>query len=253
MTLLLAPTETTEAYRTALGTYLHTHGRPVALYSDRHSIFRNNLPETQDEPTQFGRALKTLDIEAIHARSPQAKGRVERANQTLQDRLVKELRLQNINDIESGNRFLEGYRGTFNRRFAVAPQNPNDAHRPVLHDDDEVRLILSIHHHRQVTKDLLIRFNNVYYQLQGVGKGHRIKRKTLTLCEHFDGTLVFLHEGKALDYRALTASEHVVALADEKSVHQHVDAAKDRQKRAKPWKPGVDHPWKRGMPTPTPA
>lgn len=100
MVLRFAPAETPRAYMETLRDYLDKYGRPLALYSDRHSIFRVNNPEREGELTQFTRAIKTLGIEPIHANSPQAKGRVERANQTLQDRLVKELRLRNISDIE---------------------------------------------------------------------------------------------------------------------------------------------------------
>ncbi len=96
-------TKPTRAYMETLRDYLDKYGRPLALYSDRHSIFRVNNPEREGELTQFTRAIKTLGIEPIHANSPQAKGRVERANQTLQDRLVKELRLRNISDIETAN------------------------------------------------------------------------------------------------------------------------------------------------------
>ncbi len=101
MALRFVPAETTRAYMETLRGYLNDHGVPLALYSDRHSIFRVNNPEREGELTQFTRAIKTLGIEPIHANSPQAKGRVERANQTLQDRLVKEMRLQNISDIET--------------------------------------------------------------------------------------------------------------------------------------------------------
>ena len=100
MALRFATAETTQAYMETLQGYCEQHGRPVALYSDKHSIFRVNHPECEGEITQFTRAIKTLDIEPIHANTPQAKGRVERANLTLQDRLVKEMRLQVIECIE---------------------------------------------------------------------------------------------------------------------------------------------------------
>ena len=106
MALRFAPAETTRTYMETLRGHLNDHGVPLALYSDRHSIFRVNNPEREGELTQFTRAIKTLGIEPIHANSPQAKGRVERANQTLQDRLVKEMRLQGISDIETGNAWL---------------------------------------------------------------------------------------------------------------------------------------------------
>ncbi len=121
MALRFAPAETTWAYMQTLQAYLNQHGRPVALYSDKHSIFRINHPEHEGELTQFSRALKTLDIAPIHANTPQAKGRVERANQTLQDRLVKEMRLRAISDIDTANTFLPAFIEHYNQRFAVAP------------------------------------------------------------------------------------------------------------------------------------
>ena len=121
MALRFAPAETTWAYMQTLQAYLNQHGRPVALYSDKHSIFRINHPEHEGELTQFSRALKTLDIAPIHANTPQAKGRVERANQTLQDRLVKEMRLRAISDIDTANTFLRAFIEHYNQRFAVAP------------------------------------------------------------------------------------------------------------------------------------
>ena len=134
MALRFAEAESTEAYMRTLRGYLDQHGRPVALYSDKHSIFRVNQHDREGDLTQFTRVLKTLDIQPIHANTPQAKGRVERANRTLQDRLVKELRLGGIDDIESANAFLPEFIADYNQRFSVAPQNPQDAHRSVLHD-----------------------------------------------------------------------------------------------------------------------
>ncbi len=154
MVLRFAPAETTWAYLQTLQAYLNQHGRPVALYSDKHSIFRINHPEHKGELTQFSRALKTLDIAPIHANTPQAKGRVERANQTLQDRLVKEMRLRAISDIDTANTFLRAFIEHYNQRFAVAPQNPNDAHRSVLHSERELALTLCLHHTRTLSKNL---------------------------------------------------------------------------------------------------
>ena len=132
------PEETTEAYRRTTRSHLAAHGRPVAYYSDRYGVFRINKKGKEGELTQFTRALRTLDIAAIQAGSPQAKGRVERANRTLQDRLVKEMRLRGIDGMEAGNAYLPAFMADFNRRFAVAPRNPEDAHRAVLHDAAEL-------------------------------------------------------------------------------------------------------------------
>jgi len=142
--LRFSPTETTQAYMEATKSHLQRYGRPAATYSDRHSIFRVNQPEAESGNglTQYGRALNTLDIEAIHARTPQEKGR---ANKTLQDRLVKEMRLRGISDIETANQFLPEFMADYNRRFAKPAKNDQDAHRKVLHDKREVELIFSLH------------------------------------------------------------------------------------------------------------
>ncbi len=257
LALRFVPAETTQAYMETLDGYLHQHGRPVAFYSDKHSIFRVNHPDHEGELTQFTRALKTLDIEPIHANTPQAKGRVERANQTLQDRLVKELRLRGICDIKTANAFLPEFIEDYNRRFAVPPQHPTDAHRPLLHSPDELALILCLHHTRTLSKNLTFQFKNREYQLQGQGKGYRLRGARLTLCETFDGTVTVLHKGQTLDYRILATGEPPVPLDDEKSVHHTVDQAKARQQSRPTWKPPADHPWRRSLkgdstPLPTP-
>jgi hypothetical protein len=133
MSLRFSPTEATQAYMKALDNYLSHFGRLAALYSDKHSIFRVNHVDHESELTQFTRALKTLNIEPIHANTPQAKGRVERANKTLQDRLVKEMRLNGINTIDEANRYLPIFMEDYNRRFCVPAHHPQEAHRPVLH------------------------------------------------------------------------------------------------------------------------
>ena len=131
MQLRFVPSESTTSYFEALRGYLDAHGCPVAFYSDKHSVFRVNRSEAKGGSgmTQFGRALAELNIEIICANSSQAKGRVERANRTLQDRLVKELRIENVSSIEAGNVFLPGFISRFNGRFAVRPAKIEDLHR----------------------------------------------------------------------------------------------------------------------------
>jgi hypothetical protein len=126
MRLRFVPSEGTDSYVEALSGYLDAHGCPVAFYSDKHSVFRINKQEAKGGQgmTQFGRALAELNIEILCANSSQAKGRVERANRTLQDRLVKELRLAGICDIDAGNTFLRSFLARFNQRFAIPPSKP---------------------------------------------------------------------------------------------------------------------------------
>ena len=144
MELRFVPSESAFTYFEALKGYLETHGRPIAFYSDRHSIFRVPRKDAKGGQgmTQFGRALAELNIEILCASSSQAKGRVERVNRTLQDRLVKELRMAGVSSIEAGNAFLPDFIARFNARFAVAPARPNDLHRPLNIPPERLRMIL---------------------------------------------------------------------------------------------------------------
>lgn len=245
LALRFAPAETTRAYMDTLTDYLQVHGRPVALYSDKHSIFRHNHPDHDGELTQFARAIKTLDIAIIHANTPQAKGRVERANSTLQDRLVKEMRLEGISDLETANAWLPTFAKDYNQRFATAPQNPVDSHRAVLHTPEEISLILSKHHTRTLSKNLTFQFSNREYQIQSAGKGYRLRGAKVTVCEPASGDVTVLHKGHSLKYRLLAQGDPPAPLDDEKSVHQSVDRAKAQQQQRPTHKPPPDHPWKR--------
>jgi hypothetical protein len=162
-----APAETTAGYLDLLGRYLRKHGRPVALYTDRHSIFwgESRTDDPQPPQTQFRRACDELGIEWIPAHSPQAKGRVERFNQTAQDRLLKELRLAKATTIEQANDVLEAkFLPLFNRRYTVKPASANDAHRPI-HQAMDLAAILSVQETRTVGNDYTFRLDNQVYQL----------------------------------------------------------------------------------------
>lgn len=231
MGLHFSPTETTQAYMETLGNYLNQFGRPVSLYSDKHSMFRVNHVNCEGELTQFSRALKTLDIEPIHANTPQAKGRVERANKTLQDRLVKELRLQNISTIEEANQYLPTFIKQYNRKFGIEPRSPIDAHRKVLHSETEVKQILSIHHQRKLTKNLSCQLNNIEYQIISKTKGYRLRQSYVTLCEEFNGTLTILQNGRALKFRTLNQGEAPIPIVDEKTIQHTVEQAMQKQRQ----------------------
>jgi hypothetical protein len=132
--------------------------------------------------TPFGRALAGLDIEAIHAHTPQAKGRVERANQTFQDRLVKALRLRSINDLAGANADLPAFMADCNARFAVASSSAEDAHRPLLHRARELDLLLSEQEERTLSKNLIVPYHNVADQIRHDGPGHRVCGAKVTVC-----------------------------------------------------------------------
>src|SRR5277367_5485933 len=133
MQLRFVPSESTDSYFQALRGYLQSHGCPVAFYSDKHSVFRVLRRDAKGGQgmTQFGRALAELNIEILCANSSQAKGRVERVNRTLQDRLVKELRLADISDIDAGNDFLSDFVERLNEKFAIRAARPENLHRPL--------------------------------------------------------------------------------------------------------------------------
>jgi transposase len=130
------------SYCQAAEGYFRQSGKPVAFYSDKNSIFRVNIPSagTHTDLTQFGRALQELDIRIICANTPQAKGRVERVIQTLQDRLPKEMRLHNLNSHAAGNAYLPEFLQDFNQRFAEPPRSSVDVHRPLSAKEDLTRI-----------------------------------------------------------------------------------------------------------------
>lgn len=167
MQLRFVPSESTESYFSALSDYLHDHGLPVAFYSDKHSVFRVNRPEPRSGHgiTQFGRALCELNIEILCANSSQAKGRVERANRTLQDRLVKELRLAGISDMATGNAFLPGFIAQHNLRFAHPPARPDNLHRPLNLPASRLADILCVRDQRQVGKSLVVHYDRMKFIL----------------------------------------------------------------------------------------
>ena len=150
------PSESTFAYFVALEGHLKDHGRPVAFYSDKNSVFRVAKQDARSGHgmTQFGRALADLQVEILCANSSQAKGRVERANRTLQDRLVKEMRLAGICDMAAANAFLPAFVERHNARFAKTPLRPDDRHRPLNVPPDRLRDILCWRDQRYVGAQL---------------------------------------------------------------------------------------------------
>ena len=246
--LAFAPSETTAVYLGVLRRHLEQYGRPVALYSDRHSIFRINQVEPANgaTTTQFGRALAGLEIEAIHARTPQAKGRVERANQTLQDRLVKELRLRGLSDLASANAYLPAFMADFNARFAVTPSSAEDAHRPLLHSPRALDLLLAEQEERTLSKNLTLQYRNVAYQLRHAGPGYRLRGAKVTVCDLANGEVVLLREGRELPYTTYRKGERPPPVEDEKTLNERVDSALEKQQR-KSAKPAPDHPWRKAM------
>lgn len=243
MALRFAPAETTRAYMETLRDYLGNHGLPLALYSDRHSIFRVNNPEREGELTQFTRAVKTLGIAPIHANTPQAKGRVERANQTLQDRLVKELRLRHISDIETANAWLPEFVKAYNDRFASQPREGGNAHRDIHHTPEELNYILSYQARRVLSKNLTFQYKTCAYQIRSEGQGYRLRHALVTVCENFQGEITVLHDSRELGCEKYVDGPEPLPLDDEKSVHERVENARFDLRSKFYVKPAADHPW----------
>jgi transposase len=240
------PAETSEAYMDGMRHYLAKYGRPVSFYSDKDSVFRINREEVKLALglTQVGRILKTLDIELICANSPQAKGRVERSFQTLQNRLVKELRLAGISSITEANRFLEGYRKRFNRRFAVKPRSPENVHRPVRHSQEELDVIFSFQEPRILSKCLSMQYKNTTYQVMPDGPSLSLRGARVVVCEDSKHDIRILYKGRFLPFTTLAKGGRYTPIADAKTVNALVDMANLSQKKHPLWKPPVDHPWR---------
>lgn len=240
--LRLEEAETTQAYFRGLAYCMAYYGIPAAFYSDRHSIFRvNQSKQVQVGKTQFERACEALGIVCIHALSPQAKGRVERSNKTHQDRLVKELRLRHISDLNNANAYLEEYRHAHNQRFAKTPAQPQSLFSVNTFTAEELSLILSVQVQRKLSKNLEIRFNNQIYQIQGEGKGRRLQHASITICQTLDNHIYLLTENnKRLAYNVLDPEQIRTEIADEKTLN-NVLTKKLAAKSIK--KPAATHPW----------
>ena len=191
--------------------YLTTHGKPVSLYVDKHSTYRINRQATVEEElkdflpqSQFGRAMEQLRIGLICANSPQAKGRVERLFETLQDRLVKELRLEGISDKTEGTRyFLEVYIPKHNAKFAVLPKDPINMHRVLLPSDDLSR-IFTVQTARHVSKALVVQYKNTRYQLDTRGAyRYLLKKQQILVEENKAEVLVFRYKDKTIPYKVI--------------------------------------------------
>ena len=167
--------ESGKAYLDTLRDQVLTHGCPLAFYSDRHGIFRVNAKDAEggDGKTEFGRVVERLEIGLINALTPQAKGRVERANQTLQDRLIKEMRLRNISSTEVAQAFLPTFMLTWNARFAVEPRDKAPAHRPWTKTVDELDLALARREERTLSKALTFSYGGTKYCVKTSGPARR--------------------------------------------------------------------------------
>lgn len=220
MHLEMAESESAFSYMRATRSYLERHGKPMAFYSDKHSVFRNNnATADSDGMTHLGRALDKLGVEIICANSPQAKGRVERANGTLQDRLVKAMRLAGISSIADANAFLPSYVARHNARFACAPADPRDVHRPLAaHENVEAEMVWR--EERTVTVSLALHFNKAMFILEPTPLARSLARKRVHVCEYPDGRIEVRHNERVLPYRVFDKMRRVnqAAIVDNKQL-----------------------------------
>lgn len=239
--LRLEPSETTQAYFRGLQHCLEHQGIPAAFYSDRHGIFRVNQAQQQEiGETQFEQACRQLGITLIYAHSPQAKGRVERSNKTHQDRLVKELRLRNISDLDSANAYLETYRKTHNERFARSPMKTESLFSKNHFTKQQLEEVLSIQTKRKITKNLEVNYLNKIYQIQYAGKGRRLQQTQIIICETLDNKIYLLHQTKRLNYQIFNAKEKRNPTINDKELNVYLDK---KLKTRKVNKPSAKHPW----------
>jgi hypothetical protein len=248
MALRFVDAETTLGYMGLLEEYVHNHGLPAAIYSDRHSIFQVNRGDHKDvshAQTQFARAMEQLGIEGIQANSPQAKGRVERANQTLQDRLVKEMRLQGIGSQEAANAWLPQFIRAFNRRFAVVPARPDEAHVPYTGVHAALRRILSIHTPRRLSSNLSCQLGGLLYQVQTEGQGLGLRGADVTVVTHPLSATELVWQGRVLPYTCSSRAIKQREAVDGKDINSKVEQALKRRTPPQP----IGHPWKQRMAT----
>ena len=202
MHLQFVESESTFAYFQAARAYLEAWGKPVAFYSDKHGVFRVNHPGALggDGMTQFGRALDALNIDIICANSSPAKGRVERANKTLQDRLVKELRLAGAATLAEGNALLPAFMADYNARFAKAPASNKDLHRP-LRAGDDLDDAFAWKEERTLSQALTLQYDKVMFILEPSEQAKAAIGKRVTVVDYPDGRLAIRYRGVELAYR----------------------------------------------------
>ncbi len=237
MELRFVQSESTFSYFGALESYLLKHGRPVAFYSDKHTVFRVAKPsQHMTGMTQFGRALAELNIEILCANSSQAKGRVERANRTLQDRLVKELRLAGISSMEEGNAFLPGFTERFNAQFAKAPAKQNNLHRALNIEPDRLAEVFCLRDQRHVTKNLMLKYDRKRIKLEINDLTRGLVGKFVDIYEYGCGRIQVRANGVVLPHSILNPERKIThaAITENKRLSAVLEHIKTEQDKAPP-------------------
>jgi transposase len=239
---LMTENENLEGAMRLLWHWIERYGVPVALYTDRHTIYQAFRQPTLQEDlagetplSSFGIACKKLGIAILTAHSPQAKGRVERKHGVFQDRFLKELALQGITSIAAANNLLQrGFVEGLNRRFAVPPADPIDAHRPLATGED-LAAILCREKSRTVSNDFTLRYENHWYQITRDNRALPKPRFRVTVRTLLDGTVELWLDGRRLDFEEIPIPKPAVAAQP--------NPPKPRP-GPKPHKPGPHHPWR---------
>lgn len=231
--------ETTLAYFRAVKGYLKMYGKPLVFYSDKDSVFKVNIKRGEYQPTQFGRAMEELSIKVICANSPQAKGRVERSNQTLQDRLVKELRLQGINTMEEANNFMPEFIKSFNYKFGVTPVSSFNAHRPLTEiENQNLDQILAIVGERTLSKNLTCQFGNQFLQVKTDKSSYVLRHAKVKIIKDTNGSIQMEYHGRKLEFTIFNGQPILQAeIIGSKLINIKVDTLIK--------KPIVNHSWNR--------
>lgn len=248
------PSESTFAYFEVLAGYLRDHGKPVAFYSDKHSVFRVARQDAKSGhgTTQFGRALLELNIEILCANSSQAKGRVERKNRTLQDRLIKEMRLDGVTGMEAGNAWLPEYIQRHNARFARSPARPDNLHRAVTETPDRLNEILCWRDERYVGQQLTFSYERKRIMLEETEVSRGLVGKYVDTYAWATGRFDVRWKGHSLPYRVFDPDQQRIthaAITENKHLGAALAYAKALQDAEQPPAPKIGKQRTRYQPT----
>jgi transposase len=234
-----AEVESAQAYFGCVKKYIKRYGRPLAFYSDRHGIFRVNNPDVENGETQFKRAMQELDIETICAHSPQAKGRVERANRTLQDRLIKEMRLRGISDIATANNYVEEFMEKHNKKFEKTAADTKDLHRKVIPEDRILDSVLCERYYRKLSKNLEFNFECKTYQI--VNRAVHMGRSHVVVCRNARNEIKVWHENNFIECKEFKQRQQTTIITSGKELNEAVnklcpEAISQKVSKRRPWK-----------------
>jgi len=238
------PQETTHAALDSLRRYVEIYGIPQSLYFDRNSIYKTTRQASVEEQlqgqspkTQFEMVLDILKVDAIFAFSPQAKGRIERLFKTFQDRLIKEMRLARIRTLQEANAFLQEYLPKYRAAFVIPARNPKDLHRPIPADLD-LDWVFAFREQRVIANDFTIAWNNRTFLITHPSAA--LKNQRITVLENLQGQVRIWGHNRFLQCREITRDTL-------RQIRQRAAARRASRKRVRshPWKPPLDHPWRR--------